>query len=165
MRPRFESIGDIEAVETIAKTHSIRVLRYLLRSFGNGRWRKRKGEATVRIEDGTIGERSCTGTKRMGLGGATFVSSGSWIDVMKEREAVQFALCLADDLPWFQFGKVYRVLPDEKAARSHWIRVIDDLGEDYLYPSDDFVFLDLPKSVRSIICRRRPRQRVVAKAK
>ena len=48
--PRFE----ITEVETIAVSDSIRILPVLRRQFGNARWRKRKGFATVRLADGTI---------------------------------------------------------------------------------------------------------------
>jgi len=38
----------------------------------------------------------------------------------------------------------YQVLPDESAARSNYVRVIDNEGEDYLYLADYFIFVDLP---------------------
>lgn len=50
----FEIIGKIETVEVIASRHSIRVLGFLQKAYGRGRWRKLKGVATVRLEDGTI---------------------------------------------------------------------------------------------------------------
>jgi hypothetical protein len=50
----FEIIGEITEVETIAVRGSIRILPVLRRRFGNARWRKRKGFATVRLADGTI---------------------------------------------------------------------------------------------------------------
>ncbi len=62
----------------------------------------------------------------------------------------EFAICLAnegfDDL---EVWKVYRVLPDSKAAGVGCIRVIDESGEDYLYPADRFAVVDLPNIVRS----------------
>ena len=36
-------------------------------------------------------------------------------------------------------GKTYDVLPDEKGTKHGLIRVIDETGEDYLYPSSYFV--------------------------
>ena len=55
----------------------------------------------------------------------------------------QFAICLAnggyDDL---EFRKVYQVLPDANAAGVGCIRVIDESGEDYLYPADRFAEVD-----------------------
>lgn len=50
----FRVVGRIEDVETIAVRHSIRVLDFLQREYGRGRWRKLKGTAAVRLEDGTI---------------------------------------------------------------------------------------------------------------
>jgi len=50
----FEIIGNIEAIETIAVGSSIRVLAYLQKVHGRGRWRKLKGVASVRIPNGQI---------------------------------------------------------------------------------------------------------------
>jgi hypothetical protein len=50
----FEIIGKIKDIETIATGRSIRDLARLRKRFGRGRWRKMKGFATVRLEDGTI---------------------------------------------------------------------------------------------------------------
>ena len=50
----FEIIGSIEEIKTIAVGRSIREIRRLHKAFGRGRWRKLKGKATVRLEDGTI---------------------------------------------------------------------------------------------------------------
>jgi hypothetical protein len=52
-RSWFEIIGDVERVETIATSRGIRELSRLRREYGRGRWRKRKGVATVRLPDGT----------------------------------------------------------------------------------------------------------------
>jgi len=40
--------------------------------------------------------------------------------------------------------KVYRVLPDRKARTLGLLRVVDESGTDYLYPSDQFVSIHLP---------------------
>ncbi len=45
-------------------------------------------------------------------------------------------------------GKVYRILPDPKAAKDDLVRIIDESGEDDLYDKSYFVFVDFPKSVR-----------------
>ena len=50
----FEIIGKITNVETIATGRSIRILKRLKRFYGQGRWRKLKGIAKVRLPDGTI---------------------------------------------------------------------------------------------------------------
>jgi hypothetical protein len=49
----FEIIGDIMDIERIAVGGSIRDLERLRKSYGTGRWRKLKGVALVRLEDGT----------------------------------------------------------------------------------------------------------------
>ena len=50
----FQIIGSLQGVETIAAGRAIRQLRRLTRRYGKGRWRKRKGLATVRLLDGTV---------------------------------------------------------------------------------------------------------------
>ena len=50
----FEIIGEISDVETIAVRDRIHDLRRLVRSYGEGRWRKVKGKAMVRLPDGVI---------------------------------------------------------------------------------------------------------------
>jgi hypothetical protein len=50
----FKVIGEIEQVETFATGSGIRELPRLRKIYGRGRWRKRKGVATVRLSDGTI---------------------------------------------------------------------------------------------------------------
>jgi hypothetical protein len=61
----------------------------------------------------------------------------------------KFALCVkshgAEDL---EARKVYRLLPDRAAATAGYLRVIDDSGEDYLYPADYFVLLELPQKAK-----------------
>ena len=50
----FEILGEISDVETFAAGAGIREIARLRRSYGRGRWRKRKGIARVRLVDGTI---------------------------------------------------------------------------------------------------------------
>ena len=50
---KFEILGNIEDEETFASGSGIRELPRLRKAYGTGRWRKRKGEATVKFEDGT----------------------------------------------------------------------------------------------------------------
>ncbi len=61
----------------------------------------------------------------------------------------RFAICVAnegyDDL---EIWKIYPVLPDAKDAGLGCLRVVDESGEDYLYPANRFVVVNLPKSSR-----------------
>jgi len=67
-------------------------------------------------------------------------------------ETAHFVVCVrnegCDDL---QTRKLYRVLPDESAARSGFLRVVDESGEDYLYPASNFLPVDLPPSVEDTL--------------
>lgn len=65
----------------------------------------------------------------------------------------QFAVCIhnAEYPASLELHKLYRVLPDEDAAHDGDIRVIDESGEDYLYPADYFIGIDLPEDVERAI--------------
>ena len=47
--------------------------------------------------------------------------------------------------------KVYAVLPDESAARSDYVRVVDETGEDYLFPVSRFVLVSVPHEVEAAV--------------
>ena len=49
---RFEIVGPIEQVETIATGSGVRIQAFLRKVHGRGRWRKRKGIANVRLPNG-----------------------------------------------------------------------------------------------------------------
>ncbi len=50
----FDIVGDMDQIETIAEGRSIRELSRLRKFYGQARWRKRKGIASIRLADGTI---------------------------------------------------------------------------------------------------------------
>jgi len=47
--------------------------------------------------------------------------------------------------------KVYPVLPDESAARSNYVRVVDETGEDYLFPASRFVLIPVTREVEEAV--------------
>ena len=53
----------------------------------------------------------------------------------------RFVMCVRNDQnpAALKLRKTYEVIPDGKAAQNHLIRVVDELGEDYLYPEKYFV--------------------------
>lgn len=66
----------------------------------------------------------------------------------------RFAICInTDDSDLLTLRKVYEVLADESAAKSNYIRVIDNEGEDYLYPADYFLFVEFPPAVQQALLR------------
>ena len=64
----------------------------------------------------------------------------------------KFAICIrTNDPDLLTPRRIYQVLPDESAAKSHYIRVIDNEEEDYLYPASYFVFVDFPPAVEQAL--------------
>ncbi len=51
---RFEIVSEITDIETIAVGKAIRVLQSLNKKYGKGRWRKKKGVATVKLKNGSL---------------------------------------------------------------------------------------------------------------
>jgi hypothetical protein len=65
---KFEVISEIRAIETIASGHGIDILPRLVRLYGRGNWRKRKGLALVRFEDGVVAEAELHWFEAHGIG-------------------------------------------------------------------------------------------------
>lgn len=67
----------------------------------------------------------------------------------KKETKINFAVCIAntayEDL---EVCKVYRFVADVKAAEVGCLPVIDESGEDCLYPADRFMVLELPEATR-----------------
>jgi hypothetical protein len=65
----------------------------------------------------------------------------------------QFAVCVRNDdhEESLELRKIYEVLEDLTAARHDMIRVIDEEGEDYLYPRDWFLPIDLPHNIEEAV--------------
>lgn len=64
-------------------------------------------------------------------------------------EQPEFAICIADEgYEDLEVWKVYRILSDPKAAEVDCLRVIDESGEDYLYPASRFVQVTFPADIR-----------------
>ena len=70
-----------------------------------------------------------------------------------QSTAPQFAVCLnnADYLASLELHKIYRLLPDDNAAADGDLRIVDESGEDYLYPTTYFAVIDLPQAVESAL--------------
>ena len=72
MMTAFEILGEIRDIETIATGRGVYIRRYLQRTYGKGRWRKRKGRATVQLADGTICEAEIHWFEAHGVGRRDF---------------------------------------------------------------------------------------------
>jgi hypothetical protein len=64
----------------------------------------------------------------------------------------QFLLCIKNEgyPASLELRKVYQALPDPVAASRGFVRVVDESGEDYLYPSDWFVAVELPQAAARV---------------
>jgi len=65
----------------------------------------------------------------------------------EDNKPNRYVLCIDDGgyPESLEVRKVYAVLPDAKAAVNNYIRVIDESGEDYLYPEGYFVSIEVPE--------------------
>ena len=68
----------------------------------------------------------------------------------KSKEKDQsFALCIENkECEDLEKRKIYRVLPDDDAAKEGYLRIIDGSGEDYLYPQSYFILVELPRQAQ-----------------
>jgi hypothetical protein len=64
----------------------------------------------------------------------------------------QFVVCVKNEgCEDLEIRKIYQVLPDEVAAKDDYIRVIDESGEDYLYPANYFFSVELPQAAEEAL--------------
>ena len=70
----------------------------------------------------------------------------------KAKENYRFALCIENkDCEDLEKRKIYQMLPDEEAEKEGYIRVIDESGEDYLYPQSYFIVVQLPREAQEAL--------------
>jgi hypothetical protein len=67
----------------------------------------------------------------------------------KKKASRRFAVCIRNEgnEASLERNKLYVILPDRQVHADGLVRVIDEDGEDYLYPADWFVAVEVPKSV------------------
>jgi hypothetical protein len=72
---------------------------------------------------------------------------------MKNLKSHQLVICVKNDdyLASLEKRKIYEAIPDPDAAKYNQIRVIDESGEDYLYPEEYFIPVTLPKNVEEAV--------------
>ena len=71
---------------------------------------------------------------------------------MAQNSKKQFMLCVENrDCKDLERRKIYQVLPDDEASKEGYLRVIDESGEDYLYPESYFILLQLPREAQEAL--------------
>ena len=67
----------------------------------------------------------------------------------KDSSGRLFALCIENrECKDLEKRKVYSVLPDDEATKEGYMRIVDESGEDYLYPESYFIPIDLPREAQ-----------------
>jgi hypothetical protein len=70
----------------------------------------------------------------------------------KPKENNGFVLCIQNkDCEDLEKRKIYQILPDAEAEKEGYIRVIDESGEDYLYPRSYFIAVQLPREAQEAL--------------
>src|SRR2546423_11976588 len=100
--------------------------------------------------------------RRMTLAARKSSASGMSTRLIKSRpqSGASFVLCVHNSKypASLELHKIYRVIADRGALGSGDLRVVvDEGGEDYLYPADWFIPIDLPPDIR-VKLTRRPRR-------
>lgn len=70
----------------------------------------------------------------------------------KESKEQSFALCIENtECEDLEKRKIYTVLPDDEAAKEGYLRIVDESGEDYLYPQSYFILVELPREAQDAL--------------
>jgi len=70
----------------------------------------------------------------------------------KAKENQKFALCVDNkDCEDLEKRKIYQILPDEESEKEGYFRVVDESGEDYLYPQSYFIPVQLPSEAQEAL--------------
>jgi hypothetical protein len=72
-----------------------------------------------------------------------------------KRTEPQFVVCIKNKAypASLELRKLYRVIPDAEATKHQQLRVVDESGEDYLYPEEYFVPVPLPQAAERAVLR------------
>ena len=71
---------------------------------------------------------------------------------MKINRQARFVVCVANtDCEDLKVRKIYQTLPDEAATADGLVRIVDESGEDYLYPAELFIQIELPQALANAL--------------
>jgi len=81
---------------------------------------------------------------------SSVISAGTAIFQANNFAEPIFAVCINNEgnTASLERHKIYQVLPDAEALEDHELRVIDESGEDYLFPRDWFMLVELPETLK-----------------
>jgi hypothetical protein len=68
------------------------------------------------------------------------------------KEHHNFAFCVEKrDCEDLEKRKIYQISPDHESEKEGYLRVVDDSGEDYLYPQSYFILVHLPREAQDAL--------------
>jgi hypothetical protein len=76
-----------------------------------------------------------------------------------QKTSSQFVICInnAEYPASLELHKIYRTLPNEESREEGDIRIVDESGEDYLYPAEYFLAVNLPQTIAHALNKSFPR--------
>ncbi len=151
----FKIVGDITDIETIVAGTSVRELPRLRKLYGKGRWRKLKGVALVRLHSGRIRKAELHWYEAHGMAKKKSSANDTSTSRKKLRPEPIFVVCVNNsEYPAsLELHKIYCVLADTDAEQEGDLRIIDESGEDYLYPTEWFIPVDVPSKLKTSLLR------------
>jgi hypothetical protein len=129
----FEIIGQIEEIETIGIGGRLRDI--------------------MRLQSGNMRKAELHWYEAHGIGRKK-MKIKRFLDLIMARakENHKFALCVENkDCEDLEKRKIYQILPDDDAEEEGYLRVVDESGEDYLYPQSYFVLISLSREAEEAL--------------
>ena len=147
---KFQLVSEIVEIELIAAGRSIREFKRLRKTYGGARWRKEQHRFNFLMV--RYIKLKFIGMRRTALAEKKPKSNGS-SPRKKGPAGSQYVVCVRNDNypASLEPRKIYRLMRDSEASKLGMMRVIDESGEDYLYPEDHFVAIKLTPAVERLV--------------
>ena len=150
----FRVVGPVQSVEAVAIGRSIRELTRLRKAYGGQRWRKLKGIAMVELPNGPVAPAEVHWHGVHGIGRCDDGDrTTTGVNIARQY---RYALCVKNRgyVAALEVRKVYRLIPDRVAEGRGLVRVVDESGQDYLYPAGFFLLIELPRSAMKVFSKK-----------
>ena len=149
---RFEILGEISGIETFATGSGIREIARLRRIYGRAAGANARASPAYDYPMARSAWLSYTGTKPPGSDARNSRSS-TCFEAMTKTQAKQLVVCVENDgyAVSLEKRKIYVALRDAAAEKHNMLRIVDESGEDYLYPKAFFRSIALPQAVKRAV--------------
>lgn len=74
---------------------------------------------------------------------------------MKNKDKTKYVVCINNEgyPASLELRKIYEALPDEESEKHDFLRIIDESGEDYLFPAGFFLPIKVPEAITHAFAR------------